>query len=110
MQNFAIVLVVSVDKLLNKGSDFRWFEIPTWRSYDVTLITNHHWLVNGYPNQKRITNRAPIINSSPPGQNGNHFTDDIFKCIFVNEKFYMSIAIWLKFVPEGPIDDNPALF
>ena len=27
------------------------------------------------------------FNSSPPGQNGRHFTDDNFRCIFVNEKF-----------------------
>ena len=26
------------------------------------------------------------LNSSPPGQNGCHFADDSFKCIFFNEK------------------------
>ena len=35
--------------------------------------------------------------------------DDIFKCIFLNEKFYVLIKISLKFVPNGPIDNNPAL-
>ena len=50
-----------------------------------------------------------LFNSSPPGQNGRHFTDDVFKCIFVNEKFCISIQISLKFVPKGPIDNNPAL-
>ena len=49
------------------------------------------------------------INSSPPGQNGSHFADDIFKCIFVNEKFHMLIKMSLKFVPRDPIDNNPAL-
>ena len=43
----------------------------------------------------------------PSGQNGRHFTDDIFICIFVNESFYILIKISLKFVPEGPIDNNP---
>ena len=43
--------------------------------------------------------------SSPPEQNGHHFADDIFKCIFMNEKFCISIRISLKFVPEGPIDN-----
>ena len=28
-------------------------------------------------------------------------TDNIFKCIFVNEKFCISIKISLRFVPEG---------
>ena len=38
------------------------------------------------------------FNSSPPGQNGRDFTDDIFNCIFVNEKFCILIKITLKFV------------
>ena len=50
-----------------------------------------------------------LINSSPPRQNGSHFTDDISSCIFVNEKFDIWIKISLKFVPKGPIDNNPAL-
>ena len=49
------------------------------------------------------------VNSSPPGQNGRHFADDIFRCIFVNEKFYILIKISLKFVPKGSIDNTPAL-
>ena len=35
--------------------------------------------------------------------------DDIFKCIFLNEKFCILIAISLKFVPKGPIDNTSAL-
>ena len=50
-----------------------------------------------------------FIDSSPPGQNSHLFTDDIFRCIFVNEKFCILIKISLKFVPKGPIDNNPAL-
>ena len=40
---------------------------------------------------------------------GAIMADDIFKCIFVNEKFYILIKISLKFVPKAPINDNPAL-
>ena len=36
-------------------------------------------------------------------------TDDIFKRIFMNEKFCILIQIPLKFIPKGPIDNNPAL-
>ena len=50
-----------------------------------------------------------LINSSPPGKNGHHFADDIFRCIFVNEKICILIKISPKFVPKGPIDNNPAL-
>ena len=46
---------------------------------------------------------------SSPGQNGCHFADDSFKCIFMNEKCLISIQISLKFVPEGPIDKKAAL-
>ena len=53
--------------------------------------------------------RPRCINSSPLGQNGRHFADDIFRCIFVNEKSCILTKISLKFVPMGPIDNNPAL-
>ena len=35
--------------------------------------------------------------------------DDIFKCIFLNENDRIPIQISLKFVPDGTIDNNPAL-
>ena len=35
--------------------------------------------------------------------------DDIFKCIFLNENEKILIPISLKFVPDGPIDNNQAL-
>ena len=53
--------------------------------------------------------RQGTDNSSPPGQIGRHFADDILRYIFVNEKFFIFIIIWLKFVPKGSIDNNPAL-
>ena len=45
----------------------------------------------------------------PPGQNGRHFADNIFICIFVNDRFCILIKISLKFVPKSSIDINPAL-
>ena len=44
-----------------------------------------------------------------PRQDGRHFPDDIFKHIFFNENVRISIQISLKFVPEGPINNNLAL-
>ena len=35
---------------------------------------------------------------SPPGQNGHHFTDTIFKCIFLNENVWIWLKISLQFV------------
>ena len=45
-----------------------------------------------------------FLNSSPLGQNCCQFTDNIFKCIFLNENVWISIMISLKFVPKGPIN------
>ena len=39
--------------------------------------------------------------SFPPGQNGRHFTDDLFRCNFINEKFCILIQISLKFAPNA---------
>ena len=44
-----------------------------------------------------------------PRQNGRHFADAIFKCIFLNENVSISIKISLKYVPKGPINNIPAL-
>ena len=41
----------------------------------------------------------PHINSSFPAQNCCHFTDVIFRCIFLNENVWISIRISLNFVP-----------
>ena len=49
------------------------------------------------------------LNSSLPGQNGRHFTDDSFKYIFMNEKFCILIWISLKLVPYGLIDNKSVL-
>ena len=38
-----------------------------------------------------------------------HFTDDIFKFIFLNVNIWSSINISLKFVRKGQINNNPAL-
>ena len=50
-----------------------------------------------------------IVNTLRPRQNVRHFTDGIFKCIFLNENAWIPINISLKFVPRGPINNIPAL-
>ena len=51
-----------------------------------------------------------LINTLRPRQNGRHFADDIFKCIFLNENVWIPIEISLKFIPKGPINNIAALF
>ena len=56
---------------------------------------------------------APVhplaLNTLRPRQNGCHFADDIFKCIFLNENAWIPIKISMKFVPKSPINNIPAL-
>ena len=42
-------------------------------------------------------------------QNGCHFADDIFKCIFLNENICILLKILLKFVLKGWMKNIPAL-
>ena len=44
-----------------------------------------------------------------PRQNGRHFTDNIFKCIFLIEKVWILLKISLKFVPKIQINNIPAM-
>ena len=55
---------------------------------------------------------VPIIlcpNALRLSQNGHHFADNPFKCIFVNENEWILINISLKFVPKGSITNIPWL-
>ena len=49
------------------------------------------------------------FNTLRPRQDGGHFPDDVFKCIFLNENAWISIKISLRFVPKGPINNILAL-
>ena len=46
-----------------------------------------------------------FLNTLRPEQNG-WYSVDILKWIFLNENFYTSIKIPLKFMPKGPIDNK----
>ena len=61
--------------------------------YDDQFVIKHHICVN----------------SLRPRQNRRHFTEDVFKCNFLNENVWIPIKISLKFVPKGPINNIPAL-
>ena len=62
------------------------------------ISTKHQWGSEGYG-----------VNTLRPRQNGRHFADDIFKCIFLNENVWIPIKISMKFVPKGPINNIPPL-
>ena len=52
-----------------------------------------------------INSEDNTTNTLGPRQNGLHFTDNIFKCIFLNENILILINILLKF----QIDNIPLL-
>ena len=54
----------------------------------------------------KVINIGSCLNTLRPWQNGRHFSDDIFKCIFLNENVWISNKISLKFLFNNNI---PAL-
>ena len=75
----------------------------------TTLIRIVEWLLilaqfcPGYS-----TDTTAII-TLRPRRNEQHFADDTLKRILFNENVWISIKISLKFVPNGPINNIPAL-
>ena len=67
------------------------------------------WIEARWRNNASRCIHASCVNTFRPRQNGRHFADDIFKCIFKNENVWILIEISLKFVPKGPINNIPAL-
>ena len=59
--------------------------------------------------QHSLYSSPNFINTLRPRRIEQHFADDIFKRIFFNENVWISIEISLKFVPEDPINNIPAL-
>ena len=70
-----------------------WFETPRG--------------TNGTNEERHVT--CYLVNRLRPRQNGCHFADDIFKCIFLNENVSIVIKISLKFISKGPINNIPSL-
>ena len=50
-----------------------------------------------------------ILTHLRPRQNVRHFTDDVFKCIFLNENVWIPIKFSRKFVPRCRINNISAL-
>ena len=48
-----------------------------------------------------------LFNSSHPWTKWPYFADDIFKYIFVDQRFFILIKIIRNFVPRGLIDNKP---
>ena len=66
-------------------------------------------LYNSIWNPYLIIMESTCFNTLRSKQNGRHFPDNIFICIFLNENIRISVKISLKFIPKGPINTIPAL-
>ena len=58
---------------------------------------------------KVVESMCGAVNTLRPRQNGRHFADDIFKCIFLNKNVWFPMKISLEFVPKVPINNIPSL-
>ena len=79
------------------------FANAIWKA--VAILSRRHCRVINLP----VWDGSDSFNSSSLGQRDHYFADDIFKCISLNEKFYISIRIALKSVPRGLFEDNLTL-
>ena len=100
-------------KVSFKSSRGQWVNTENCWCIHGLMSYRHHrfrkWLTN-----KDLSLTGPFtnklqFNTLRPRQNGRHFPEDIFKCIFLNENVKILIKISLKFVPNGPINNIPAL-
>ena len=76
---------------------------PNFPYWPLSVVNNTPSGVNS------VCNTSLKLNILRPRQNGRHFPDEIFKCIFLDENVWISIKVSLTFVPKGPIDNIPAL-
>ena len=70
----------------------------------ATLLAHKIWF-----NQLLKPSASDVIKSSPLDKMTTNLAENIFRNIFMNEKFCIVIRISLKFVPKGPINNIPAL-
>ena len=120
-QSFDVYFDLRPNKRLSKQTWGWWSETPPrplWRHCND--VWSPQWLQMWGSLGCHVSNRRIVspmwdifphifLNTSWLRHNGRHFPDIIFKCIFLNENVWILIMISLKFVPNGPINNIPAL-
>ena len=72
---------------------------------EQTILTVTHATKHA---EHTVNHSINCLNTFRPRQDGWHFPDDIFKCIFWNENAWNVFTISLNFVPKGPINTIPS--
>ena len=88
-----------------------FMKYKVWKNWTVAVVPQT-WIpyeIWGNINKLYKWEDVSRFNTLRPRQNGRHFADDVFKCIFMNGNLLISIKISLEFVPKGPINNIPAL-
>ena len=78
-----------------------------WLSIGVDHLSWVNDIVGKYT--RKLCRMSGLGVTLRPRQDGCHFPDDIFRCIFLNENIWIVINISLSFVPKGQIDNILAL-
>ena len=65
--------------------------------------------IHDHANLAPVLRQVADLNILRPRQNGRRFSDDVFKCISLNENVWILIKISLKFVSEGQVNNIQAL-
>ena len=73
---------------------------------DLWILTFKNWMWNPH---SCTTFSISTLNTLRPRQNGRHFPNNTFKCIFLFENVWIWIKISQKFVPKVRINNIPAL-
>ena len=98
--------------MLNHIRQIRMFEWPEFTKGFI-MLTNmraHYKRLSDVDSVSHFKhNLLELLNTLRLRQNGQHFPDNIFKCIFFNENIWILIKISLKFVPKVLINNIPAL-
>ena len=75
----------------------------------IFLALTHRYVLAFHESREFLFWINNTINTLRQRQNGRHFADDIFKCMFLNENVWILINISLKFATKGQINKFPAL-
>ena len=119
-----------LDKRMSKQPWGWWFETPSWSLWrlcnddnEVTLKgmskPSHRSTKSWYNNNNKTKHSEKVctfrwiysifLNTLRPRQNCHHFADDIFKCMFLDDREWISLKISLKLFPKIWINNIPAL-
>ena len=91
-----------------------WFNVCTcaWGSVCVLGLFEFlsvHLFVHVSAQLKWVVNTMKPKQNGQHEQNGQHFADNILKCILLNESVRIVLNISFKFVPKGLFHNNSAL-